>query len=62
MYGTLRIIFGVWDMLGLDGLRIGYEAWDVTKLTWLSSFMILKDWWYILVCIRLSIKSDIGSR
>lgn len=48
-------------MLGLDGFRIGYEAWGVTKLTWLSSFMILKDWWYILVCIILSIKSEIGS-
>lgn len=51
-------------MLGLDGFRIGYEAWDVTKLTWLSSFMILKNRWYIHVRITaLSIicKSEIGS-
>lgn len=35
------IIFVFGRCLGLMDSKPRYEAWDVTKLTWLSSFIIL---------------------
>lgn len=30
-------------MFGFDGFKIGIRSLDVTKLTWLSSFIILEN-------------------